>query len=211
MRPHQGRAEGKENLPDLLATLLLMHPRIPLPFLATRARCWLVVNLSSPSTPSPSPQSCSPAGPPQPVLVPGVVPPWLPQSKGPGPGRLWGHQVPQNNVALLQGGSWSGRDRWPGHRARGLPCAECGCHTHGKQALAKPRHTEHRFVHLTQEIPFQGSLGRAVLLAGQRRRRGRVQILTRGRLRHGFVSIMKALHYGHHNRAYGEGQHVLAF
>jgi len=27
MGPHWGRAEGKENLPDLLATLLLMHPR----------------------------------------------------------------------------------------------------------------------------------------------------------------------------------------
>ena len=37
MGPPQDRAEGKENLPDLLATLLLMHPRIPLPFLAPRA------------------------------------------------------------------------------------------------------------------------------------------------------------------------------
>jgi len=29
MGPHRGRAEGKENLPRLLPTLLLMHPRIP--------------------------------------------------------------------------------------------------------------------------------------------------------------------------------------
>ena len=42
-----------------------MHPRIPLAFLAARARCCLMVNLSSTSTPSPSLQSCSPAGPPQ--------------------------------------------------------------------------------------------------------------------------------------------------
>ena len=52
-----------------------MHPRIPSAFLAPRARCWLMVTLSSSSTPSPSPQSCSPAGLPQPVLVHGVVPP----------------------------------------------------------------------------------------------------------------------------------------
>jgi len=38
MEPPQGRAEGEENLPDLLPTLLLMHPRIPLAFLAPRAR-----------------------------------------------------------------------------------------------------------------------------------------------------------------------------
>ena len=35
----------------LLATLLLMHPRIPLAFLAARAHCWLMVNLSSTRTP----------------------------------------------------------------------------------------------------------------------------------------------------------------
>jgi len=37
MGPPQGRAEGEENLPDLLAALLLMHPRIPLTFWAPRA------------------------------------------------------------------------------------------------------------------------------------------------------------------------------
>jgi len=30
---------------DLLAMLLLKHPRIPLAFLATRAHCWLMANL----------------------------------------------------------------------------------------------------------------------------------------------------------------------
>jgi len=36
---------------NLLATLFLMHPRMPLAFLATRAHCWLMVNLSSTRTP----------------------------------------------------------------------------------------------------------------------------------------------------------------
>ena len=34
-----------------LATLLLMHPRMPLAFLVARARCWLMVSLSSTRTP----------------------------------------------------------------------------------------------------------------------------------------------------------------
>jgi len=50
-----------------------------------------MVTLSSPSTPSPSPQSCSPAGPPQPVLVPGVVPP---QGQDPALALVEPHQVP---------------------------------------------------------------------------------------------------------------------
>jgi len=66
MGPPQGRAEGEENLPDLLPTLLLMHPRIPSAFLAPRARCWLTVTLSlaagrcSMSRP-PSPGPCRPS------------------------------------------------------------------------------------------------------------------------------------------------------
>jgi len=62
-----------------------------LAFLAARAHCWLMVTLSSPSTPSPSPQSCSPAGQPQPVLVHGVVPP---QVQDPAFGFVEPHQVP---------------------------------------------------------------------------------------------------------------------
>ena len=50
-----------------------------------------MVTLSSPSTPSPSPQSCSPAGQPQPVLVPGVVPP---QVQDPALALVELHQVP---------------------------------------------------------------------------------------------------------------------
>jgi len=46
------RAEqrGRRTSLDLLATLLLMHPRIPLAFLATRAHWWLMVIFSSTST-----------------------------------------------------------------------------------------------------------------------------------------------------------------
>ena len=68
-----------------------MHPRRPLAFWAARARCWLMVTLSFPSTPSPSPQSCSPAAQPQPVLVPGVVPP---QVQDPALALVEPHQVP---------------------------------------------------------------------------------------------------------------------
>ena len=42
---------GRRTSLDLLATLLLMHPRMPLAFLAARAHCWLMVNLSSTRTP----------------------------------------------------------------------------------------------------------------------------------------------------------------
>lgn len=125
---------------------------------------------------------------------------WLHQSKAPVSGRLWGHRVPQNDLALLQGGSWFGReDRWPGHRAWGLPCAERGHHVQGEQALGKLWHTEHHFVLLTHEILFKGSLGRAVPLVGQGRPRGHVQILARGLLCHGFIFIAEARRYGHHN------------
>ena len=51
MGPHQVRVGGRRNSLDLLATLLLMHPRIPLAFLAARAHCWLMVKLLSTSTP----------------------------------------------------------------------------------------------------------------------------------------------------------------
>ena len=36
---------------DLLATLFIMHPRIPLAFLAIGAHCWLMANLLSTRTP----------------------------------------------------------------------------------------------------------------------------------------------------------------
>jgi len=42
---------GRSTSLYLLATLLLMHPRIPLAFLAIRAHCWLMVKLLSTSTP----------------------------------------------------------------------------------------------------------------------------------------------------------------
>ena len=48
----QGRAEGQENLSDLLTTLLLIPARVPLAFLATRAQCWLMVILLSTRTPT---------------------------------------------------------------------------------------------------------------------------------------------------------------
>jgi len=48
------RAEkrGRRTSFDLLAILLVMHPRIPLAFLAARAHCWLTVHLST-RTPRP--------------------------------------------------------------------------------------------------------------------------------------------------------------
>jgi len=54
-----------------------------------------MVTLSSPSTPSPSPQSCSPAGPPQPVLVPGAVPP---QGQDPAPALV--EPLPSSRLPL---------------------------------------------------------------------------------------------------------------
>jgi len=76
--------------------------------LAPRARCWLMVTLSSPSTPSPSLQSCSPAAQPQPVLVPGVVPP---QVQDPALALAEPHQVPLcptfGGLSLFpESGSW---------------------------------------------------------------------------------------------------------
>lgn len=122
-------------------------------------------------------------------------------------GRLWGHWVPQNDLALLPEGSWSsGEERWSSHRVLGLPCARRGHHMQGKQALAKLWHTEHCFVDLTQEILFlmqeilfKGSWDRAVPLVGQGRPRGHVQILARDLPCHRFITITKALLYGHHN------------
>jgi len=78
-----------------------------LPFLAPRARCWLLVTLSSPSTPSPSPQSCSPAAQPHPVLVPGVVPP---QGQDPALALVEPHQVPLCPALQPVQGSLDGRD-----------------------------------------------------------------------------------------------------
>ena len=42
--PHHSRVERSTSL-SLLAILFLMHPRIPLAFLITRAHYWLMVNL----------------------------------------------------------------------------------------------------------------------------------------------------------------------
>ncbi|KAK4812348.1 hypothetical protein QYF61_017125 [Mycteria americana] len=48
---HQGRAEGQDHLPRLLATLLWMQPRIRLAFWAVSAHCWLMSSFSPISTP----------------------------------------------------------------------------------------------------------------------------------------------------------------
>jgi len=69
----------------------LMHPRIPLAFLAARAHCWLMVTLSSTRTPRSLSAELLPAGPPQPVLVPGVVPP---QVQDPALALVEPHHVP---------------------------------------------------------------------------------------------------------------------
>ena len=45
MRPHRDRVKGRITSLDLLAMLFLVHPGIPLAFLATRAHCWLMANL----------------------------------------------------------------------------------------------------------------------------------------------------------------------
>jgi len=37
--PHQGKVEVEENLPQPASHTLLIHPRIPLALLATRAHC----------------------------------------------------------------------------------------------------------------------------------------------------------------------------
>ena len=92
------RAEqsGRRTSLVLLATLLLMHPRIPLAFLATRAHCWLMDNLSSTSTSrckAALQQVC-----PEPVLVHGVVPP---QVQDPAFAFVEHHQVPLCPVCLL--------------------------------------------------------------------------------------------------------------
>ena len=52
MWPHQGRVAGKDQITslDLLATLFVMHPRVPLAFLATRARYLLIAILLSMSS-----------------------------------------------------------------------------------------------------------------------------------------------------------------
>jgi len=42
---HQGRAEGEDHFPQLLAMLFVTYPGIPLAFLASRSRCWLMANL----------------------------------------------------------------------------------------------------------------------------------------------------------------------
>ena len=46
------RAEQRERITsfDLLATIFVLHPKIPLAFLATRAHCWLMANLMSTRT-----------------------------------------------------------------------------------------------------------------------------------------------------------------
>ena len=54
---------------------ILTQPRMQQLAFAATAHCWLMVSLLSTRIPGPSQQSCFPAGQPQPVLVPGVVPP----------------------------------------------------------------------------------------------------------------------------------------
>jgi len=49
--PHQGRVKLRITSLDLLAMLFLMHPKIPLAFLATRTHCWFTANLLSTGTP----------------------------------------------------------------------------------------------------------------------------------------------------------------
>lgn len=58
------RTKGRRMITSLqqLATLLLMHPRIPLAFLATRAHCRLMANLLSNRALVSSPQGSFPAG-----------------------------------------------------------------------------------------------------------------------------------------------------
>ena len=55
---------------DLLATLLLMQPRIQMAFWAASAHCW-TKSSSSPATSCPSPQGCSPA-----ILYPACIRAW---------------------------------------------------------------------------------------------------------------------------------------
>ena len=51
MWPHQSRVEVEDHLPRPDGHSPLMHPRIPLAFMATRAHCWLMANLSFTRTP----------------------------------------------------------------------------------------------------------------------------------------------------------------
>lgn len=111
-----------------------------------------------------------------------------------------GHRVPQNDLALLQGGSWSHKqDRQSVHRVWGPPRAKRGHRTQGKRALTKLRHTEHRFVRLTQKYCSKGVWAEPSLSRGQGRPRGHVQVPVRGPQHHGFISIMKTPCCGHHN------------
>ena len=48
---HRGRVDGEYHLPWPVATFFLMHSRIPLAFLASRAHCLLMANLLSTGTP----------------------------------------------------------------------------------------------------------------------------------------------------------------
>ena len=52
MQPHQGRVVGRITSLDLQTMLFVMHPRILLAFLATRAHCWLMANTLSARTPT---------------------------------------------------------------------------------------------------------------------------------------------------------------
>jgi len=47
----QHRAEGQQHLPDLLAVLLWMQPRVWLAVWAVRAHCWLMCSFHSSGTP----------------------------------------------------------------------------------------------------------------------------------------------------------------
>ena len=50
VRPHS-RAEGQQHLPDLLAVLLWMQPRVRLAVWAVRAHCWIMPSFHLPVTP----------------------------------------------------------------------------------------------------------------------------------------------------------------
>ena len=86
------RAEQRDRRTSivLLATLFLMHPRIPLAFLVTRAHCWLMAKVVHQHTQVPLSRAALQQVPPKPVLVHGVVPSQVQDSA---PALLELHQI----------------------------------------------------------------------------------------------------------------------
>jgi len=72
---HQSGVEGQNPFPplDLLATLLLMQPRIWLAFWAASAHCWVILSLLSTRTPKSFSAALNPLNA-QPVSMFGIVP-----------------------------------------------------------------------------------------------------------------------------------------